>query len=397
MPARLASFSGIEVVRLRLNQSGATQPETALKTMDRGVLLITGATGLVGQGIIPLLQKANPLRPIVALARTPASVRIPGVLSVAADLSAPNLGISNELRNLLKDRVTEIIHSAADIRFRVSVEESRLTNVHGTRQMLALAEECPHLERFLQVSTIYAAGKQPGLIPERPIDGTAGFVNAYQQTKNEAEALVLASMQRVPTAIARLSSLIGLSSGRVQQFNYFHQTIKAIPWNPLPAIPADPTASIDMAASDWTAKALHFLYDSRFDPGRIYHLCAGPQRSWSVSQLMDSIYDVFEQHHPQLRLRRRPRLVPFDEFEQVLAKIRHRIPAALDQWLDALFSFLPHLSMQQRFDNTETEQLLNGHVPFPSLESYFKPVVEYCLASNWGRSAPVEERVAVQA
>lgn len=382
---------------MRLNQSGGAEPVTALKSIDRGILLITGATGLVGQAIVPLLQKANPLRPIVALARTPAAVRLPGVLSLPADLSAPGLGLSDELRGLLTDRVTEVVHSAADIRFRISVEESRLTNVHGTRQMLALAEECPHLERFLQVSTIYAAGKQPGLIPERPIGGDAGFVNAYQQTKNEAEALVLASMQRVPAAIARLSSLIGLSCGRVQQFNYFHQTIKAIPWNPLPAIPADPTATIDMAASDWTAKALHFLYDARFEPGRIYHVCAGPHRSWSVSQLMDSTYEVFEKHHPQLRLRRRPRLVPFEEFEQVLARIRHRIPAALDQWLDALFSFLPHLSMQQRFDNTETEQLLDGHVPFPSLDSYFKPVVEYCLASNWGRSAPVEEGVALQA
>lgn len=382
---------------MQVDQRAGIQPEQALRGMDRGILLLTGATGLVGQAMVPLLQAANPFRPIVALARTPDAVRIPGVLALSSDLAAPGLGLSAETYDLLTDRVTEVVHSAADIRFRISVEESRQTNVHGTQQMLALAEKCPHLERFLQVSTIYAAGKQPGLIPERPIDGRAGFVNAYQQTKNEAEAIVLASMQRIPAAIARLSSLIGSSCGRVRQFNYFHQTIKAIPWNPLPAIPADPTATIDMAASDWTAKALHFLFERRFEAGRIYHVCAGPSRSWNVSQLMDSTYEVFERHHPQLRLRRRPRMVPFEEFEQILAKIRHRIPAALDQWLDALFSFLPHLSMHQKFDNSETEQLLNGHVPFPSLDSYFKPVVEYCLASNWGRSAPIEEGDVVRA
>lgn len=362
-----------------------------MESLDRGALLLTGATGLVGEALIPLLRGAYPHRPLVALTRNPASLGIAGVLALRADLSLPGLGLSARVHALLRDRVTQIVHSAADIRFRVSVEESRQTNVAGTREMLALAAECRHLERFLHVSTIYAAGKTPGTILEQPLDGRAGFVNAYQQTKSEAEALVLEAMPRIPAAIARLSSLIGSSSGRVHQFNYFHQTIKAIPWNPLPAIPADPTAIIDMAASDWTGKALHHLYEYCFEPGRIYHVCAGPDRAWSVAKLLDSTYDIFESHHPTLRLRRRPRLVPFDEFEQVLAKIRHRIPSALDQWLDALFSFLPHLSMQQRFDNSETEKLLARHVPFPSLDTYYKQVVEYCMTSNWGRSVPAPE------
>ncbi|MDZ7639617.1 MAG: SDR family oxidoreductase [Bryobacterales bacterium] len=380
------------------NRYGVDSTESALESLGRGALLLTGATGLVGEALIPLLRVAHPQRPLVVLARNPSAVEVAGVLAIRADLSLPGLGLTARAHSLLRERVAQIIHSAADIRFRISVEESRRTNVGGTREMLALASQCPHLERFLQVSTIYAAGRTPGLILERPIDGRAGFVNAYQQTKNEAEALVLEAMPRVPAAIARLSSLIGSSCGRVHQFNYFHQTIKAIPWNPLPAIPADPNAIIDMAASDWTGKALHHLYEHCFEPGRIYHLCAGPHRAWSVAKLMDSIYDVFERHHPHLRLRRRPRLVPSDEFEQVLAKIRHRIPSALDQWLDALFSFLPHLSMQQQFDNSETERSLGGHVPFPVLDSYFRQVLDYCVLSNWGRSGgmPVAEAAALR-
>lgn len=353
-----------------------------------GALLISGATGLIGGGILSQLREAHPHRDLVLLVRNPASTSFPGCTVFRADVTKPCLGLASAAWDLLAAKVTQVIHSAADIRFRITLEESRETNVEGTRRMLDFAEACTHLERFLHVSTIYVAGRSSGVLMERPAECAAGFVNNYQQTKFEAEQLALAAMSRIPVAITRLSSIIGDSRyGSVHQFNYFHQSIKAIPWNPLPAIPADPDAKIDLVSSDWTISALRFLFDERFTPGRIYHLCAGVDRSWTVGELLHRIYDIFERHHVHLRLRRRPRLVQFAEFENVVKKLSNRVPAAFNEWLGALQSFLPHLSLRQQFDNSETESLIAGHVTFPSLETYFQQVVEYCVATNWGRAA----------
>ena len=366
-------------------------PANARELAERlrpGALLVTGGTGLVGGGIIPLLRQSFPDRDLVLFARKPSLLHAPGCLILPADLTRDAFGLDDAVQRILHERVTQIIHAAADIRFRISLDESRQANVEGTRRMLQFAEDCQNLERFLHVSTIYVAGKRTGLVPEAPICDTAGFVNNYQQTKYEAEQLVLAAMSRIPAAIARLSSIIGDSRfGSVLQFNYFHQSIKAIPWNPLPAIPADPTARIDLVCSAWTIQALRLLFDECFEPGRLYHLCAGPDRSWSVGDLLHKTYDIFEKHHVHLRLRRRPRMVPFQEFEKVVDKLSSRVPSSFADWLNALLTFIPHLSLQQQFANSATEALLAGRAPFPPLESYFPQIVEYCLTTNWGRAA----------
>jgi nucleoside-diphosphate-sugar epimerase len=79
--------------------------------------------------------------------------------------------------------------------------------VTGTGSVLAFARHCTRLEKFIHLSTTCIAGKRTGIIPDAPLSCDAGFVNAYEQTKWEAEELVLRS--GLPSQIVRLATVVG--------------------------------------------------------------------------------------------------------------------------------------------------------------------------------------------
>lgn len=351
-----------------------TTPPTTTPT-----LLLTGATGLVGSQWLPLLQSARPGRRIAVLSRS--SRPIPGVIIIPGDLRY-DLDLDS-----LCGYITEIIHCAADIRFTLPIEEARAVNTEGTRRLLDFARRCPKLERFAHLSTIYVAGKLKGQLREQPLENPDGFMNTYQQSKYEAEQLVLAAMRDVPAAIFRLGSIVGDSTnGRVEQFNYFHQLLRMIPRNVLPMIPGDPEARIDMISSDWAVPALAFLYEARFKTGSIFNICAGSTHSMSVGEMLARTFKVFEGHPACARFQPLtvPQLVSHSEFERYSSQLQS---GTATEFIRVLAQFLPHIAIRQSFDNTNTLAALNGSgLTLPNVRDYYSKVVLYCLDTGWGRA-----------
>ena len=347
--------------------------------------LLTGATGLVGSDWLGRLLASRPDRQIVALSRNPAKIAAHHrVQVIAMDLARPGQAPD------LERSVTEIIHCAADIRFGLPIGEARATNVEGTRWLLDFARRCRRLEKFVHVSSVYAAGKETGEFREEPFHVTKGFVNTYQQSKYEAENLVLEAMAEVPAAIFRLSSIIGDSRGAVRQFNYFHQLIKMIPRsNIVRAIPGDPSAPVDLISSDWAGAAAEYLFEHHFQPGRIVHVCAGPDASMTVKQLVEITFEIFQRHPRGRRFSgvKAPDLVSLDEFERYCATLRTGRDGTVTEMLRLLDQFMPHLALYQAFRNPRTAADLQAAnlTPVSIRESYPK-VVEYCLDTDWGRT-----------
>lgn len=86
----------------------------------------------------------------------------------------------------------------------------------------------------------------------------SAFCNTYQQSKYEAEQVVLAS--GLPAAVFRLSSILGDSrTGEIRRFTYVHQLIRLLPRNVLPVAPCDPEAPLDLIPTEWARVLGYFL------------------------------------------------------------------------------------------------------------------------------------------
>lgn len=353
-------------------------------------LLLTGATGLVGRHLAAALSAAKPERRIVLLARS--RERVPAAWPASAtvlegDIGRRDLGLEIATIARLRDSLTEIIHCAAEIRFGLPLDEARLTNTRGTGNVLALAAACPRLDKFAHLSTVYVVGRSAGRVPEAPAPARPAFSNTYQQSKHEAEALVFEAMVRVPAAIFRLSSIIGDSrTGRVEQFNYVHQVLRLLPRNVLPLAPVDPAAPIDLIPTDWAAAALAYAFDHGFTPGRVYHFCAGLEGSLSVREMIELTSEAFERHPRARRFLplKLPEFVSLERYETWAEAARRDGDRLLNDLLQALSYFLPHLALVQVFDNANARAALAGSgLDLPQIRSYYGKVIDYCLESDW--------------
>ena len=341
------------------------------------MLLLTGATGLVGSELLPRRAAARPERRIIALQRP------------AADITRPGLGFDPATARDLHDSVTEIVHCAADTRFGLPLEAARAVNTLGSRHVLDFARRCRRLEKFAHLSTVYVAGSTTGSIPEAPLPRPPIYFNSYQQSKHEAEEAVLAAGRDLPVAIFRLSSIIGDSrTGQVRKFNYVHQLLKLLPRNVLPVAPADLDAPLDLLSNDWAVAALAYLFDRRFKAGRVYHVTAGPERSLTVRRILEVTLETFESHPAGKRWLpvQVPRLVSLAEYEEFVAQSRIAGDRLLNELLRVLGFFLPHLALFQAFENQHTrDALASSGLEFPSAKACFRNVVGYCLETDWGR------------
>ena len=199
--------------------------------MKRASILLTGATGAVGSDLLRSLVQRDGVRLNVLVRhsdRSPAD-RIKALLGDTAlaasitvlegDISAgPRLGMHDLAVASLRRETTHIIHCAGSTSFTLDLADARAANVQGSRNVLEFARACPALECGAFLSTVYVSGKRCGDFSEFDFgDAGLGFVNTYEESKAEMEAVIQSAMKELPLILVRLSTLVGDSTtGRVR-------------------------------------------------------------------------------------------------------------------------------------------------------------------------------------
>lgn len=286
--------------------------------------LLTGASGYLGGRLAAALDDD-----LILPSRTPGG---------AGDLTAPGA-----LAGVDPDRVTRIVHAAAVTRFNVDRDTARRVNLEGTMRVAEFAERCPRLERFSYVSTLYAAGRHTGDIPEEPL-ADRGFVNNYEWSKHAAESFLLG--RDLPVQILRLPTLIADddAGGSVGQYNAFHSTLRLYYYGLLSLVPGDLDTPLAVASAQYAVRAMLEA------PHPVTHACPAPGDTITVGELIDTAFGVFEKDE-DFRRRMLLRPVPCDlvSFRELAAVADGLRGGPIHQALGSVAPFAEQLYLPKLF------------------------------------------------
>jgi thioester reductase-like protein len=358
-------------------------------------LLITGSTGFVGMEMLGRYLENSDRRiiaPVRAASDRAASERIRGTLrelfglrgrryegrveAVAADVVKPGLGLTTARRKELAGRIGQIIHSAASVSFSLPLGEARAINLEGTRRMLELAELAQAnggLKRYAHVSTAYIAGTYSGRFHECDHDVAQAFHNSYEQSKFEAEQLVR-DRRDLSTTILRPSIVVGdRRSGWTAAFNVLYWPLRAFARGLYPAVPAVPSAPVDVVSIDYVADAIYALCQSNAGIGGTYHITAG-EHAGTVGELVEAASRYFK--------RPPPRVLPPDEF----AEYAKNLSGVQLSVLGESAAYFPYFCCSTEFDNCRARARLDPEgIDASPLTNYIERLLDFATRTRWGK------------
>jgi thioester reductase-like protein len=369
-------------------------------TAMRETIFVTGATGLIGGGVLHRLLKTDPQIRAVVLVRDlnrwamhagRFAREADRITAIKGDVTSPGLGMESRTRSDIARKVTTIVHAGADTSFSRSLEESRATNTVGTAQLLDFASECSELERLAYVSTAFVAGRATGTILERDNGTSAGWVNAYEQSKYEAECVVRASESK--WTIFRPSTVACQGrDGVVTQINAVHRALKIYHRGLAAMMPGTREDQLDVVTADYVCEAIARLTLDERAGKRTFHLCSGKNAA-SLGTLLDTAYDVWARDASWKKRRlARAILTDLETYGMFERAVMETGNPRLRGLIASLSHFVPQLALPKVFDTTATDELLD--IDAPPTNSYWEAMLLNLLASGWTVTGESEEVAA---
>lgn len=353
------------------------------------MLFLTGATGLVGGAALRRMLAADEALEAVVLVRDAARWRATAeALGIAADrvtplvgdVTQPGLGLSAPDRARLARAVTIVVHAAADVVFSRPLPVARAVNTEGTRHVLEAAIAWPRMRRLVYVSTAFVAGRRTGRVIEQEGSDHSGWVNAYEQSKHEAEQLVRAS--GLDWLILRPSTIVcDSTAGGVTQYNAVHLALRLLYDGLAPMLPAAATTGVDVVPRDYIAAAVAALAGRPDLARRTLHLCAG-SGALAVGELLDLTWQVWSRS-PEWRRRSitPPTLADAATYRRFEETVEEAGDRTLKAAVRALSHFAPQLALPKTFDTSGADAALGARAP--AVRDYWASLVGRLPVGGW--------------
>ena len=297
--------------------------ESAPAAAGTGYVLITGATGLVGQYLLQELYLAGQSKIAVVVRsskRMNARQRIESILAkweqdgellprpivFEGDVSEADLGLNREQLDWINRHVDRIIHNAAILQFNGADRNSEpwRTNLGGTQNVIALAESAG-IKDFHYVSTAYVCGKRDSKIHEDELDCGQQFRNDYEQSKFEAELAVRNAAHLTNKTIYRPAVIVGdsktgFTSSYHGLFLYLRLLATLVPQQQTNAdgthvtpirLPISGDEPRNLVPVDWVARVISRLFVEPKSHGKTFHLV--PDKFTTARDVIDFCYEYF--------------------------------------------------------------------------------------------------------
>lgn len=351
-------------------------------------LFMTGATGYIGSRVLAMLLERLPALEAFVLLRESSDweslVRDLGPAArrctyVRGDLVQDGFALTPGSRDLLTPRVDLVIHAAADTSFSQPLDHARLINVGGSQQVVAFARACPRLTRLVHISTAFVAGASTGRILET--EAFPGpWVNAYEQSKHEAERAIQASS--LPWLILRPSTVVSDdSSGRVSQLGAVHRALRLYHSGLAALMPGTAETPVDLVTREYVARAVVDLSIHPDTDRGLFHLCAG-NGALTLGRLLETSHRVWSEV-PEWKRRGIdiPALADLPTYRKFEASVAATGNARVRAITEALTHFVPQLAYPKTFETRGADSAL-GYAAEP-VRTWWPRVVRHLVRTRW--------------
>ncbi|MBY0358028.1 MAG: SDR family oxidoreductase [Candidatus Obscuribacterales bacterium] len=285
--------------------------------------------------------------------------------------------------------ITRIIHAAAVTRFNVEADLASEINIKGTEKILDFARSCPHLSKFLLLSSVYAAGLCTGTVLEKRLEGSSGFANYYESSKWQAEEELFSHYGDLPWNVLRIATIIADDEhGRVTQLNAVHNTLKLLYYGLLSLFPGRQETPVYFVTAEFVEAATLAVIE-RSELRQIYHLCHQSQESAKLGELLDVVLQTFASYADFRNRRVLKPLWSDQESFQLLSEGVAQLAAGsvVNQAVSSVAPFAKQLFAGKDFRNDNLLSIMPDYRPADPLV-LIENMSNYLAGTKWGRSVP---------